>query len=444
MKSLDDYLIEKDCSIVGVDKDVKYQYLDEYRNQYNRILSTHKTEAVSNMINNIISHMESGTINNIDSLVVTELANIIFVNFGIVFLLEPIPFLVVSDVMAITDGHQEYKVSIDKVDWGLQITVVRYRMIITQCTVPFGSTMVKVYQPLEISRVINGTLDLRIEYLTLIGLNNVVSINLSKCNLRSLSLSETCLTDLIRLTELNLSECGLSGFGHVNILQCVNMKHLDLSSNVLTSYSLAYPQGLEYLNLSNNLIGDFNFPVSGLDNLLTLNLCNNGIHCIPFHMLKSLYSLKSLDLSFNNIRTILYHLPESLSNLNYLYMSNNLIEVLYLIEIVFLKNIQLLDLSHNKIVNIVSNNKMTLNVIRHLDLSSNNIKSIAQVTSRKLGKYIFCINLNNNPIPYEDAFNLPHSESHWLLTKLILSGREINPNGKEYLNRIKETHFDGS
>ncbi|KAL5757259.1 hypothetical protein ACOSP7_019870 [Xanthoceras sorbifolium] len=118
-----------------------------------------------------------------------------------------------------------------------------------------------------------------------------------------------------RVTELKLSNLGLSGNLGYQLPSLTALTNLDLSNNNLGGdipYNL--PPNLERLNFANNrFTGNVQYSISLMAPLKYLNLAHNQLQGQLGDMFGKLPSLSTLDLSFN---TLSGDLPESFSSLS--------------------------------------------------------------------------------------------------------------------------------
>ncbi|XVF74212.1 hypothetical protein PTKIN_Ptkin13bG0092300 [Pterospermum kingtungense] len=128
-----------------------------------------------------------------------------------------------------------------------------------------------------------------------------------------------------RVTEIKLSNLGLSGSVGYSLQSLTSLKELDLSHNNLAGdipYSL--PQNLQQLNLAyNQFTGGLPYSINQMYSLQYLNLGHNQLQNQLSDMFGPLSSLATLDLSSNALTG---DLPESFKNLtsmNSMYLQNN-------------------------------------------------------------------------------------------------------------------------
>ncbi|XWS19980.1 hypothetical protein CRYUN_Cryun31cG0062400 [Craigia yunnanensis] len=127
------------------------------------------------------------------------------------------------------------------------------------------------------------------------------------------------------VTEIKLSNLGLSGSMGYSLQSLTSLKELDVSHNNLAGdipYNI--PQNLQRLNLAfNQFTGSVPYYINQMHSLQYLNLGNNQLHTQLSDMFGPLSSLSTLDLSFNSLTG---DLPESFKNLtsmNSMYLQNN-------------------------------------------------------------------------------------------------------------------------
>ncbi|XWS12240.1 hypothetical protein CRYUN_Cryun37aG0072600 [Craigia yunnanensis] len=127
------------------------------------------------------------------------------------------------------------------------------------------------------------------------------------------------------VTEIKLSNLGLSGSMGYSLQSLTSLKELDMSHNNLSGdipYNI--PQNLQRLNLaSNQFTGGVPYSINQMHSLQYLNLGHNKLQNQLNDMFGPLSSLSTLDLSFNALTG---DLPESFKNLtsmNSMYLQNN-------------------------------------------------------------------------------------------------------------------------
>ncbi|ONK75162.1 uncharacterized protein A4U43_C03F14000 [Asparagus officinalis] len=129
------------------------------------------------------------------------------------------------------------------------------------------------------------------------------------------------------VTEIKLSNLGLSGTLSYNMDTMNSVVELDMSGNSLGNggqipYNL--PKNLKRLNLANNQFAQgIPYSVSLMPNLEYLNLAHNQLQGNLTDMFGSLPNLKTMDLSFNSITGDLPQSFSTLSSLATLYLQNN-------------------------------------------------------------------------------------------------------------------------
>jgi Leucine-rich repeat (LRR) protein len=110
---------------------------------------------------------------------------------------------------------------------------------------------------------------------------------------------------LVKLETVDLRGCAISEI-EPDAFGCLqNLRHLDLSKNRLSGFSLGQmPVSLEHLNLSSNMFAKiedvFQYRTSKINARLTmLNLSESGMMSLAAKSFQGLFGLRSLDLSGN-------------------------------------------------------------------------------------------------------------------------------------------------
>ncbi|XP_061361366.1 protein STRUBBELIG-RECEPTOR FAMILY 5-like [Gastrolobium bilobum] len=127
------------------------------------------------------------------------------------------------------------------------------------------------------------------------------------------------------VTEINLSDLGLTGSMGYQLSSLTSVTYFDLSNNNLKGdipYQL--PPNARYIDLSKNgFTGGVPYSISQMSDLNHLNLGHNRLNNQLGDMFKKLTKLKQLDLSFNSMSGNLPQSLKSLSSLKKLHLENN-------------------------------------------------------------------------------------------------------------------------
>ncbi|KAK8524716.1 hypothetical protein V6N13_015728 [Hibiscus sabdariffa] len=128
-----------------------------------------------------------------------------------------------------------------------------------------------------------------------------------------------------RVTEIKLSNLGLSGTLGYSLQSLTSLKELDLSHNNLAGdipYNI--PQNLQRLNFEfNQFTGGVPYSISQMLSLQYLNLAHNQLQNALNDMFWSLSSLSTLDLSFNSLTGSLPTSFQNLTGISSMYLQNN-------------------------------------------------------------------------------------------------------------------------
>lgn len=218
-------------------------------------------------------------------------------------------------------------------------------------------------------------------------------IDLSKLNLTTLYLSDKLIKNSKSDIEvINLSHNLINQTFNNNFVKFPNLKHLDLSNNLIDAITIDSHK-LIYLNLSNNLLSQFSF--NWCEHVQVLDLSCNQLgesdgdpgsvvesnqtkeegaedHS-ALAQLSKLKSLKQLDLSCNHITHLDRQLFRQLSNVTILNLSFNYLQQIqdYLFD--YLGNLEILNLSNNNISDIGLFGFSNLEHLQYLDLSNNQL-----------------------------------------------------------------------
>lgn len=128
-----------------------------------------------------------------------------------------------------------------------------------------------------------------------------------------------------RVTEIKLSNLGLTGTLPYGLQVLTSLTDLDVSSNTLGGnipYQL--PPNVQRLNLAyNNITGTVPYSISNLTSLTELNLGHNQLQQGLAVDFLNLSTLTKLDLSFNSLTGDLPQTMSSLSHITTMYLQNN-------------------------------------------------------------------------------------------------------------------------
>ena len=232
---------------------------------------------------------------------------------------------------------------------------------ITEFTVPQG---VENYEDLQLLPYVQKlTLQgARLDTLGyLVGLTKLEYLDLSDSRFPPIDL--TVLVNLPALTELNLTNCGLSSIA--DLTGAPALKVLNLSNNTIRNMdALSTISTLEELNLEHNAVTGLQ-ALAALSNLTKLNLAHNSVsdlsplaNCVNLSWLHAgnnaistitavnqLPNLSYLALSYNSISDI--SILKECTSLTELYLSNNLLTNILALN--NLSKLQVLDFAHNEV-----------------------------------------------------------------------------------------------
>ncbi|MBA0623161.1 hypothetical protein Godav_008643 [Gossypium davidsonii] len=128
-----------------------------------------------------------------------------------------------------------------------------------------------------------------------------------------------------RVTEIKLSNLGLSGSMGYSLQSLTSLKELDLSHNNLAGdipYNI--PLNLTRFNLAyNQFTGSVPYSINQMHSLQYLNLSHNQLQYQLNDMFGPLSSLSTLDLSFNSLTNALPQSFKNLTSLKSMYLQNN-------------------------------------------------------------------------------------------------------------------------
>jgi len=430
-KSLDDYLIEASNNLRDLSSDIRECYLAIYKAHYTRVLSIYRSNSFRSKLRNLNNSMSpTSKVSDKDRyLMLADISNIVFAKFDIVYLEHPL--LILSESMALQNKDHGYYTTISYESGNPILRIIRSCLLIAECEISEDTSIVTVTQPVSIYRVLPGVTCLNLDYLTLRGMEQLTKLDFSNCGLISMSISQDAFTDLVNLSDVMFSDCGLVRFNHVNIQSCNKISSIKISGNKLVHYTKISPKSLMYLDLSNNL---FENPIDyymGLSSLSNLNLSKNMLSRLPSKIIYNCYNLKVLDLSFNCIEYI-HLLPHSLVNLTDLNLSHNKLKKINLYMFHCTKNLRTLNLSNNMIYSVECRIKTNFRVTDCIDLSFNKIKYLDVRIIDKFSKTTRQVNIDNNPITYNDWFRMFNWDCRWKIRSLIIFGIVINP--KKYMS----------
>ena len=161
---------------------------------------------------------------------------------------------------------------------------------------------------------------------------------------------------LSRMSELNLSNSGITELQAHDFSGLDNLQVLNLDSNELTTL----PQGI----------------FEGLDRLQSLSLAGNSLTSLTGGVFRGLARLQSLDLVHNSVTSLGEEVFDGLSNLEYLFLYRN--SLTSLPERIFdgLHNLRELDLQINKLASLPEEIFRGLSRLGMLSLSDNSLTSL--------------------------------------------------------------------
>ena len=215
--------------------------------------------------------------------------------------------------------------------------------------------------------------------------NDLSSIDLSNCNLKSVDIN--LIADLPKLIKLNLSSNKIREIIPLKSECKAYLKELNLKNNNLSNFfdhlenSVGCFDGchsLESIDLSENKLISIDFLQFSVLKLKTLNLSDNQIRELVNSSKEKITTLKSLNLSNNNLKIIRSQFISLLDELNYLDLSKNNLEMIESEAFHNLFELNHLDLSENEMTHLEPFLFYNLGSLKVLDLSKNQLKEVKE------------------------------------------------------------------
>lgn len=247
---------------------------------------------------------------------------------------------------------------------------------------------------------------------------------------------------LIKLTRFSQRDSGLQKVNPQKFLELklFNLQSIDLSNNNIRQIKSdafhGFETKLEFLNLANNLLGDFRAAFDESHSSPTND--SNGETNPPIFFTDELSRLKKLrwlSLRNNQISLLAANIftkaiDQSTSDLIYLDLSENLLRSVPSESLRHLLRLERLSLSRNRITSLDQSSKFPKS-IKYLDLSENSIKVIQYCDLIDLPNLIE-LNLSHNQLSYLDKTAFASSSKHHsLLGGLLMPFSSANLNTDE-------------
>lgn len=219
---------------------------------------------------------------------------------------------------------------------------------------------------------------------------NVIYLDLQNQNLTNIP---NQITEFKNLKTLDLSFNKISKID-VNTKFPNSLEILLLSNNLLTEFNLIYLENLMSLSLSNNNLKSINENIGKFSKLFQLRLDGNKLEEIP-NSICNLKNLYWLHIDYNQLKTLPKNIGK-LKTLQALIASNNNLTFIP-ISILKLKNLTALELASNKITKVPD--KLLYTNLENINLSSNKIENLENLIPNLNSKVV--INLMYNPLNIE-------------------------------------------
>lgn len=235
----------------------------------------------------------------------------------------------------------------------------------------------------------------------------------------------------VNLLSLNFSFNQISEIDPLATAGATKLRNIDLSSNSLTKLEpmLLGSKSLQFLNVSQNVLDEFNWKGSSIEHL-NFGVFGNSL-VLKYLILPS--NLVSLNAAGNQIHRI--HIDEDLKQLKYLNVSGcgiqNMNEVIANLDSPLLT----LDASHNFIGKLNQSTFIKLKSLKYLHLKATNLSNI-QYSTFHHQQNIKTLDISYNDLKtinftyFWDIFNF--------LDKLYVDGNDLND-----LNGLTKTYFGG-
>ena len=230
----------------------------------------------------------------------------------------------------------------------------------------------------------------------------------------------------VDISLLDLSKNGISALTmdtFTNIGK--NIRHLDLSSNFLTTLTpglLDYLYNIVYLDLHNNSLAILDTKLfANLQNLICLDLWSNALVSLDVGVFTNLRSLTLLGLASNGLVTLDVGVFAKLHSLTHLFLSDNAQVTLDVGLFANLHNLTYLEMDKNELIALEGHVFVNLHKVRELSLIKNRLVALDHRTFHELTdlRYLY---MNNNCISHLEDRTFAYL---FLLERLSMAFNEI-------------------
>ena len=179
----------------------------------------------------------------------------------------------------------------------------------------------------------------------------------------------------VSLQQLDLSHNDLDAVNVTELARLTDLRHLDLSHNLLSGLAAGVHYTLEVLDLSfNNVTSVRSLHLDGLISLEELHLAHNRIINLPPNAFSSSPHLRVLNLRSNKIVSLEPNSLDRLSTLEELVLTKNKLSSIPKGLFAHMKNLRVLELNKNRFIEIVGLSFHGLENLRVLKLKRNQIE----------------------------------------------------------------------
>uniref|UniRef100_A0A182JDB3 Leucine rich immune protein (Coil-less) n=1 Tax=Anopheles atroparvus TaxID=41427 RepID=A0A182JDB3_ANOAO len=243
---------------------------------------------------------------------------------------------------------------------------------------------------------------------------NISALDLSHNQLRYLNMTALASLKQLRILLITNNQLAAVGYGLRGVVAFPRLQTLDLSNNVLQSFSLEQlsAPSLEYLQLSFNELSTVPGPLESFPKLTILALNHNALVSVSFALFEGLHDLVSLELSQNRLQTLDATRALELPRLESLMLSAN--------------QLQIVDLQ-----------KLTVPRLRTLDLSFNLLNYVPVVFENSM-KSLQLVTVMGNPLTCATLqAHRAYIRKEILIPKWLLSDKELCSTGRVFVLNVK-------